>query len=90
MLTVNEESNSASIHRLVQEVIQLQSEEKGEVVNNQSFVFRLFGKYFPYLDKTSANYTKRRQSLPHLKSFLCHLDAWSQKAHTDQLRKEMD
>jgi tetratricopeptide (TPR) repeat protein len=90
MLTVNEESNSASIHRLVQEVIQLQSEEKGEVANNKIAVFHLFRKYFPHLDQTSTDYTKRRQSLPHLESFLCHLDAWSQKALTDQLRKEIE
>jgi tetratricopeptide (TPR) repeat protein len=90
MLTVNEENNSASIHRLVQEVIQLQSEEKGVVVNNQVAVFQLFRKFFPHLDQTSTDYTKRRQSLPHLESFLCHLDAWSQKALTDQLRKETE
>jgi tetratricopeptide (TPR) repeat protein len=90
MLTLNEESNSASIHRLVQEVIQLQSEEKGEIVNNMKAVFQLFGRYFPYLDQTSTDYSQRRQSLPHLESFLCHLDAWSQKALTDQLKKEVE
>jgi tetratricopeptide (TPR) repeat protein len=90
MLTVNEVSSSASIHRLVQEVIQLQSEEKGEVANNQIAVFQLFRKYFPHLDQTSTDYTKRRQSLPHLESFLYHLDASSQKALTDQLRKEIE
>jgi tetratricopeptide (TPR) repeat protein len=90
MLTVNEESNSALIHGLVQEVIQLQSEERGEVVNNLKAVFQLFGKYFPHLDQTSTDYSKRRQSLPHLESFLCHLDAWSQKALTDELRKEIE
>jgi tetratricopeptide (TPR) repeat protein len=90
MLTVNEESNSALIHGLLQEVIQLQSEEKGEVENNLKAVFQLFGKYFPYLDQTSTDYSKRRQLLPHLESFLCHLDAWSQKALTDELRKEIE
>jgi tetratricopeptide (TPR) repeat protein len=90
MLTFNEESSSASIHRLVQEVIQLQSEEKEEVVNNHNAVFRLFGEFFPYLDQTSTDYSKRRQSLPHLESFLCHLDALSQKALTDELRKEIE
>jgi hypothetical protein len=90
MLTLNEESNSASIHRLVQEVIQLQSEEKEEDVNNRIAVFKLFRKYFPYPNQTSTDYTKRRQSLPHLESFLSHLDAWSQKALSDQLRKEIE
>jgi hypothetical protein len=90
MLTVNEESESASIHRLVQEVIQLQSEEKGEVVNNRIAVFQLFEKYFPYLDQTSTDYSKRRHSLPHLESLLSHLDAWYRKALTGQLRKEIE
>jgi tetratricopeptide (TPR) repeat protein len=90
MLKVNEESNSVSIHRLVQEVVQLQSEEKGEVVKNRIAVFQLFGKFFPYLDKTSTDFTKIKQSLPHLESFLCHLDAWSQKSLTDQSRKEIE
>jgi tetratricopeptide (TPR) repeat protein len=90
MLTVNEESSSTSIHRLVQEVIQLQSEEKSEAINNRKAVYQLFGKFFPYLDQTSKDYSKMRQSLPHLESFLCHLDGWLQKAHTDQLRKEIE
>jgi tetratricopeptide (TPR) repeat protein len=79
MLFINEQSSSASIHRLVQEVILLKA-EAGERLKNIVALLELFQECFPYGGQTHEDYTKKRQLLPHLEAFLFNLDAWQKKA----------
>jgi hypothetical protein len=85
MLFINEQSSSASIRRLVQEVILLKA-EAGERLKNIVALLKLFQGCFPYRGETHQDYTKKRQLLPHLEAFLSNLDAWPKTA-TLELKK---
>jgi hypothetical protein len=86
MLVINKQNSSSSIHRLVQEVIQLNLGEKR--TNNLMNIFNLFIDSFPYNGITLADYAKKRQLLPHLEAFLPHIDSWRQEEH--QLREDRE
>jgi tetratricopeptide (TPR) repeat protein len=88
MLFINEQSSSASIHRLVQEVILLKAEAE-EKLKNIIASLKLFQEYFPYRGQTHEGYTKKRKLLPHLEAFLSNLDAWPKTA-TLELKKYME
>ncbi len=78
MIAINEQNRSSSIHRLVQEVIRLNWRD--EMTHNMmDSILNLLIVSFPCYGKTLADYDKKRQLLPHLESFLPHLDAWQQK-----------
>jgi tetratricopeptide (TPR) repeat protein len=92
MLTIDQEKSSASIHHLVQEVIKLQSEDKGKGADNRSAVFGLLKRCFPYgPDRfTLVDHTQKRQLLPHLEAFLPQLDIWLKEVSTEKLRSEIE
>ncbi len=92
MLTIDQEKSSASIHHLVQEVIKLQSEDKGKGADNRSTVFGLLKRCFPYgPDRfTLVDHTQKRQLLPHLEAFLPQLDIWLKEVSTEKLRSEIE
>jgi hypothetical protein len=68
MLLINGRSSSASIPRLVQEVILLKAEAE-ERLKNIAALLKLFQDCFPYCGKTHEDYTKKRQLIPHLEAF---------------------
>ncbi len=86
MLEYNEQNGNSSIHRLVQEVIQLKWGK--ERAHNLMDIFNLLIDSFPYYGQTMADHDKKRQLLPHLIAFLPHLDAWQQEE--PQLRKDRE
>jgi tetratricopeptide (TPR) repeat protein len=88
MLFINEQSSSASIHRLVQEVILLKAEAE-ESLKNIVTLLKLFQECFPYNGKTHEDYAKKRQLIPHLEAFLSNLDAW-QKTASLELKKYIE
>jgi tetratricopeptide (TPR) repeat protein len=88
MLFINEQSSSASIHRLVQEVILLKA-EAGERLKNIVALLKLFQECFPYHGQAHDDYTKKRQLLPHLEAFLSNLDSW-QKTAILELKKYIE
>ncbi len=88
MLFINEQSSSASVHRLVQEVILLKAGAE-ERLKNIVTLLKLFQECFPYRGKTNEDYTKKRQLIPHLEAFLSNLDACQKKA-TLELKKYIE
>jgi tetratricopeptide (TPR) repeat protein len=91
MLTINEQNQSASIHRLVQEVIRLKwrNEEKQNYIIS---VYHTLKGSFPHERIELEDFAKKRQLLPHLEAFLPHLDAWQQESlEVDpELRKRIE
>jgi tetratricopeptide (TPR) repeat protein len=85
MLYVNEQSASTSIHRLVQEVIQLKSEAEERIINFGT-VLKVFQESFPRNDQSSADYTIKRQLIPHLEAYLFHLDVLQETATLEQVK----
>jgi tetratricopeptide (TPR) repeat protein len=86
MLAINKQNRSLTIHRLVQEVIQL-NWGKGRT-NNLIDIFNLLIDSFPYYGETLADHAKKRQLLPHLEAFLPHLHTWQQEGN--QLSKDRE
>jgi hypothetical protein len=90
MLAIIEQNSSASVHNLVQEVIQLQSKEKRKVESNQTAVFHLLEGCFPYQKEKLDDYAIKKQLLPHLQAFLKHLDDFEQDESPTEQELEND
>jgi tetratricopeptide (TPR) repeat protein len=86
MLAINKQNRSSSIHRLVQEVIRLNWKE--ERTHNLMDIFNLLIDNFPYYGRTLADHAKKRQLLPHLETFIQHLEAWQKE--DSQLSKDRE
>ncbi len=78
MINSGEEQSSVNIHRLVQQVtrIELEKQGKDKVVKK---TFELLEESFPYGSDKLEDYAKKRQLLPHLETFLSHIDDWLEK-----------
>ncbi len=88
MLAINKQNHSSSIHRLVQEVIQLNLGK--ERSHNLMNIFNLLIDSFPYGGERLADYAKKQQLLPHLDAFLSHLEAWQQEEYQINKDREKD
>ncbi|MDX5507718.1 MAG: tetratricopeptide repeat protein [Wolbachia endosymbiont of Hylaeus sinuatus] len=75
MINSGEEQSLVNIHRLVQQVtrIELEKQGKDKVVKK---TFELLEESFPYGSDKLEDYAKKRQLLPHLETFLSHIDDW--------------
>ncbi len=78
MINSGEEQSSVNVHRLVQQVtrIELEKQGKDKVVKK---TFELLEESFPYGSDKLEDYAKKRQLLPHLETFLSHIDDWLEK-----------
>ncbi|WP_265017698.1 tetratricopeptide repeat protein [Wolbachia endosymbiont (group A) of Andrena dorsata] len=78
MVNSGEEQSSVNVHRLVQQVtrIELEKQGKDKVVKK---TFELLEESFPYGSDKLEDYAKKRQLLPHLETFLSHIDDWLEK-----------
>ncbi|WP_265030225.1 tetratricopeptide repeat protein [Wolbachia endosymbiont (group A) of Philonthus cognatus] len=90
MLVSNEQSSSVSIHCLVQDVIRLKSKESGKIKKDIKTVFQLLKESFPDDSDKLEDYAKKRQLLPHLETFLSHIDDWLGKNPLEKQTIEKD
>ncbi|XCA33130.1 MAG: FxSxx-COOH system tetratricopeptide repeat protein [Wolbachia endosymbiont of Polyergus mexicanus] len=89
MISSGEEQSSVNVHRLVQQVtrIELEKQGKDKVVKK---TFELLAESFPYGSDKLEDYTKKRQLLPHLETFLSHIDNWLAKNLPEKQAIEKD
>ncbi len=89
MINSGEEQSSVNIHRLVQQVtrIGLEKQGKDKVVKK---TFELLKESFPYGSDKLEDYAKKRQLLPHLETFLSHINDWLEKNPSEKQTTEKD
>ncbi|MBA8757777.1 tetratricopeptide repeat protein [Wolbachia pipientis] len=87
MINSGEEQSSVNVHRLVQQVTRIELEKQGKekVVKK---TFELLKESFPYGSDKLEDYAKKRQLLPHLETFLSHIDNWLEEKPSESLEKQ--
>ncbi|MBA8769848.1 tetratricopeptide repeat protein [Wolbachia pipientis] len=87
MINSGEEQSSVNVHRLVQQVTRIELEKQGKekVVKK---TFELLKESFPYSSDKLEDYAKKRQLLPHLETFLSHIDNWLEEKPSESLEKQ--